>query len=63
VRRRVGPAVVEEAADGAHHVEVGALAAAAEQVRGARRAVQRRVDEAARVVLDVEPVAHVGAGP
>src|SRR5690606_17938627 len=54
--------LVEDLADAAHHVDVAALVAAPDIVLLADPAARADQVQCPRVVIDVEPVADVGAG-
>src|SRR5262249_45753523 len=58
---RRGPLAVENLAEPVHHLEVRPLVAAADVVLPARLSLPEREEDAAAVVLDVEPVADVAA--
>ena len=53
--------VVQDIADGFDHLQVGALVISADVVGLARPAALQNQPQRARVVLDIEPVAHVVA--
>ena len=62
MRRARRPHLIEKAADGSDHLEVGALAEAADVVALANLAAHEHEAERARMILHVEPVPHIAAG-